>query len=304
MKKRKQISIALCALAAAFLIAGCGDKKTVSVSGGVSDYGPEQDSVLASDEAEDGAVSEEAEIRNEETASAEESAVVEETVSAEENASDGEMASDQESAALLEEIPAVKGIYVTGPMAGTDNMDNLIALVDETELNALVIDIKNDEGYVVCEMDSPTVSEVGSVKRYVRDMPGLIQKCKEKGIYLIARIVAFKDPLLAEAKPEWSLHLADGSIFRDKSGLAWVNPYEEAVWDYLVEVALEAVEMGFDEIQFDYIRFSTDSGMKDVDFGPAAAERSKEDVVADFTAYACENFMRQEQRCLQMFMAL
>ena len=56
----------------------------------------------------------------------------------------------------------LKGIYVTGPMAGTDNMDNLIALVDETELNALVIDIKNDEGYVVCEMDSPTVSEVGS----------------------------------------------------------------------------------------------------------------------------------------------
>lgn len=189
---------------------------------------------------------------------------------------------------ISESADPVKGIYVTGPMAGTENMNNLIALVDETELNALVIDVKNDEGYVVCSMESPTVSEVGAVKRYVRDMPALVQKCKEKGIYLIARIVAFKDPLLAEAKPEWSLHLADGSIFRDKDGLAWVNPYEEAVWDYLVEVGLEAARMGFDEIQYDYIRFSTDKGMKDVDFGPSAAERSKEEVVTDFTAYACE----------------
>ena len=95
----------------------------------------------------------------------------------------------------------VKGIYVTGPMAGTSNMDSLIDLVDRTELNTLVIDVKNDEGRVVCEMDTPLVSQIGAVKRYVQDMPSLVQKCKEKGIYLIARIVAFKDPFLAAANP-------------------------------------------------------------------------------------------------------
>lgn len=181
--------------------------------------------------------------------------------------------------------PKVKGIYVTGAMAGTANMDQLIDLVDRTELNALVIDVKNDEGYVVCDMDAPLVSEVGSVRRYVKDMPELIRKCKEKGIYLIARIVAFKDPVLAEAKPEWSLHNADGTIFRDKSGLAWVNPYEEQVWEYLLQVAQGAVALGFDEIQFDYVRFSTDSGMKQVDFGSKAGQQSREEAIETFVAY-------------------
>lgn len=180
----------------------------------------------------------------------------------------------------------VKGIYVTGPMAGTSNMDALIDLVDRTELNALVIDVKNDEGRVVCEMDTPLVSEIGAVKRYVQDMPALVNKCKEKGIYLIARIVAFKDPFLAQARPEWSLHNEDGSVFYDKDGLAWVNPYEPQVWEYLLEVSRGAVELGFDEIQFDYVRFSTDSGMKQVDFGPLAEGKSKEEAISEFAAYA------------------
>lgn len=184
--------------------------------------------------------------------------------------------------------PKVKGIYVTGPMAGTANMDALIELVERTELNAMVIDIKNDEGYVTFEMDSPLVQEIGSTKRYVKDMPELVRKCKEKDIYLIARIVAFRDPVLAEAKPEWCLHNADGTVFRDKSGLAWVNPYEEQVWDYLVEVAQGAVEVGFDEVQFDYVRFSTDSGMKQVDFGPAAQDKEKTEVITQFASYAAK----------------
>lgn len=180
--------------------------------------------------------------------------------------------------------PKVKGIYVTGAMAGTDGMDDLIELVDRTELNAIVIDIKNDEGYVVCEMDAPLANEIGSVKRYVRDMPALIRKCKEKHIYLIARIVSFRDPLLAEAKPEWCLHLTDGSVFRDKSGLAWINPYEKQAWEYLRQIAAGAVRLGFDEVQFDYIRFSTDSGMKNVDFGPGADGVEKTQIIEEFAA--------------------
>lgn len=197
-------------------------------------------------------------------------------------------AEEAADAVRLAERPKVRGIYVTGPMAGTANMDELIGLVGRTELNAMVIDIKNDEGYVTCDMDAALVQEVGSVKRYIRDVPALVQKCKEKDIYLIARIVAFRDPLLAEAKPEWSLHNADGTVFRDKSGLAWVNPYEKEVWDYLAEVAEGAIDLGFDEVQFDYIRFSTDSGMKNVDFGPAAEGREKTEVIAEFAAYAAQ----------------
>ena len=182
----------------------------------------------------------------------------------------------------------VKGIYVTGAMAGTSNMDNLIDLVDRTELNTMVIDVKNDEGRVVYDMDSALVREIGAVKEYVSDMPGLIRKCKEHGIYLIARIVAFKDPFLAENRQDLALTDKNGSIFRDKSGLAWVNPYKREVWDYLLEIARQAASVGFDEIQFDYIRFSTDAGMSKVDFGEDALEQDKEDVITEFTIYAAQ----------------
>ena len=192
-----------------------------------------------------------------------------------------------------EERVKVKGIYVTGAMAGTSGMDDLIALVDRTELNTMVIDVKNDDGRVVYEMDTPMVSEIGSSKKLVSDMPGLIQKCKEHDIYLIARIVAFKDPFLAENRTDLALHDESGNLFRDSSGLAWVNPYKEEVWEYLLEIAEEAVAIGFDEIQFDYIRFATDSGMKNVDFGPEAEGKSREAVITEFVEYASERLHSQ-----------
>ena len=192
-----------------------------------------------------------------------------------------------------EERVKVKGIYVTGAMAGTSGMDDLIALVDRTELNTMVIDVKSDDGRVVYEMDTPMVSEIGSSKKLVSDMPGLIQKCKEHDIYLIARIVAFKDPFLAENRTDLALHDESGNLFRDSSGLAWVNPYKEEVWEYLLEIAEEAVAIGFDEIQFDYIRFATDSGMKNVDFGPEAEGKSREAVITEFVEYASERLHSQ-----------
>ena len=178
-------------------------------------------------------------------------------------------------------------------MAGTSGMDDLIALVDRTELNTMVIDVKNDDGRVVYEMDTPMVSEIGSSKKLVSDMLGLIQKCKEHDIYLIARIVAFKDPFLAENRTDLALHDESGNLFRDSSGLAWVNPYKEEVWEYLLEIAEEAVAIGFDEIQFDYIRFATDSGMKNVDFGPEAEGKSREAVITEFVEYASERLHSQ-----------
>lgn len=184
----------------------------------------------------------------------------------------------------------VKGIYVSGPIAGTKKyMDELIDLVDTTELNAMVIDIKNDDGEITYKMDLPEVKELEADVNYISDIKGLIVKLKEKDIYLIARIVAFKDPVLAKGRPDLSLKKKDGSIFYDKSGLSWVNPYKKEVWDYLVAVAKEAANLGFDEIQFDYIRFSTDSGIKEVNFGEEGKKKSKIETITEFTKYASEN---------------
>lgn len=183
----------------------------------------------------------------------------------------------------------VKGIYVTGPMAGsTNNMADLIDLVESTELNTMVIDIKNDSGEITYKMDNEVAKEIGATVNYISNIKELIARLKAKGIYLIARVVAFKDPILAESKPELSIKNADGTIFRDRSNLAWVNPYKKEVWEYLVSISKEAAELGFDEIQFDYIRFSTDSGMKQVSFGEEAKDKSKIEAITEFTKYAYE----------------
>ena len=212
------------------------------------------------------------------------------TVDGDTAANSGASTGSVEDAATVKELNRVKvkGIYVSGPMAGTAGMDNLIALVDRTELNALVIDVKNDDGYLTCELDVPLAEQIGSEKHYIKDLPALVQTCKEKNIYLIARVVAFKDPILAGKMPEWSLHNSDGSVFRDKSGLAWVNPYRKEVWEYLASVGEAAIKAGFDEVQYDYVRFSTDSRMKQVDFGDSTKGRTKTEAISGFTLYASE----------------
>ena len=195
---------------------------------------------------------------------------------------------EPEEEVVIKEPVKVKGIYVTGPIAGTEKMDELIALVEETELNTMVIDIKNDEGAVTYKMQSDMVLEIESGVRYIRDIDALVEKLHEKDIYLIARIVAFKDPYLAEKKPELSLKTKSGEIFRDKNKEAWVNPYKKEVWDYLMEIGAQAAEAGFDEIQFDYIRFSTDANADDIDYGEEAGAKTKEEAITEFTEYAYE----------------
>lgn len=187
----------------------------------------------------------------------------------------------------------VKGIYVSGPVAGIDRIDTLIELIDQTELNAMVIDIKNDEGRVTYKMQSEQVLEIDAGVSYIKDIEELVSRCKEKNIYLIARIVTFRDPYLAEKKPEWAVHTKDGNIFRDKSGLAWVNPYKREMWDYIAEIASQAADAGFDEIQFDYIRFSTDIKEEEVDYGEEAEQVSKIEIITEFTKYMYEKLAPQ-----------
>lgn len=186
----------------------------------------------------------------------------------------------------------VKGIYVTGPVAGSSKkMNELVKLVETTKLNAMVIDIKNDGGEITYKMDYGVANKIGSTKNYIKDIKTLVQDLKAKDIYLIARIVTFKDPILAEKIPDYSIKNTDGSIFRDNQGLAWLNPYKREVWKYVLNVAARAAALGFDEIQFDYIRFPTAPNMKNVTYGAEEKLVSKQDLIAQFTQCAA-NFLR------------
>lgn len=182
----------------------------------------------------------------------------------------------------------VKGIYVSGPMAGSGGMEELIRLVDETELNTMVIDVKNDEGNITYQMDFPMAQDMNACIGYIRDMDTLMALLKEHGIYTIARIVCFKDPYLAESYPELALKKPDGAPVTDAYGLSWVNPYKEEVWDYLVQVGLKAAETGFDEIQYDYVRFPIGEDADAADYGVDMSTVPKKDAISGFLSYAAQ----------------
>ena len=203
---------------------------------------------------------------------------------------------EQTTADRMEGRTKVKGIYVTGPRAGSAGMADLIRLVDETELNAMVIDVKNDEGNVTFRLtdeeitqDIPVldqISEMGAGVRYIRDIQAMMQELKEHNIYTIARIVCFKDPCLAAAQPELALTKPDGKPVTDANGLAWVNPYKQEVWEYLTELAEMAADLGFDEIQYDYVRFPVGSDADAAEYGVDMDDYPKKQAIQDFLLYA------------------
>jgi hypothetical protein len=134
--------------------------------------------------------------------------------------------------------------------------DPALKMIEETELNALVIDVKGDRGMIPYRSTVPLAAEVGGQRIItVRDIDGLLASFKEKGIYTIARIVVFKDDLLAAARPDLAVKTSTGDLWRDRERLAWVDPFRKEVWSYNIQIAEEAAKLGFDEIQFDYVRF-------------------------------------------------
>lgn len=182
----------------------------------------------------------------------------------------------------------VKALYLASkPVGNAERMDNLISIMDETELNAVVIDIKDDYGKITYNMENvPAVVELESIESCIDDLPGLLKKFREHDIYCIARIVTMRDPHLARVKPEWMLINPDGTVYKDNSGYPWVNPYKEEYWKYVLDIAKECGNVGFQEIQFDYFRFCTDRGADDCIFlEEDVKERDKISVITELAEY-------------------
>jgi hypothetical protein len=153
-------------------------------------------------------------------------------------------------------------------------------LIEETELNALVIDVKGDRGMIPYRSSVPLATEVGGQKIItVRDAEGLMASFKERGIYTIARIVVFKDNLLAGARPDLAVKTPTGEPWRDRESLAWVDPFRKEVWDYNIQIAVEAAKLGFDEIQFDYVRFPDSHSPR---FSQPSTEEARVKAITDF----------------------
>lgn len=148
---------------------------------------------------------------------------------------------------------AVRGIYVTGHSAGGERFNTLLDLVDSTELNAMVIDIKDDHGNLTYRPDENS-PYYDIARNYIGNPTEMMEVLEEKDIYPIARIVVFKDTVLAKERPDLSF-TENGEVWLNNRDEAFVNPYEKEVWEYNIDIAIKAAEMGFQEIQFDYVRF-------------------------------------------------
>ncbi|WP_340022641.1 putative glycoside hydrolase [Paenibacillus sp. FSL K6-1096] len=184
------------------------------------------------------------------------------------------------------DAPKVKGIYVTAYSAGGARMENLLALLDKTELNSMVIDIKDDAGYITYKTDNPELQRMGHPQPFIGDINKLMTRLKEHEVYPIARIVVFKDSVLAKKNKELSFVNADGSVWANKGGDSFVNPYNEAVWKYNVDIAKEAVKLGFKEIQFDYVRFPEGFEKRADKLKYTKSDRPRVEIIADFVKYA------------------
>ncbi|UUZ93874.1 putative glycoside hydrolase [Paenibacillus sp. P25] len=188
------------------------------------------------------------------------------------------------------DAPKVKGIYATAHSAGGSRLNTLLKLIDDTELNAMVVDIKDDWGYITYDTGNPELNAMETTQKIIPDMGKLMSTLQEHQVYPIARIVVFKDTVLAKKRPDLSYLNPDGSLWGNSKNPpdSFVNPYKKEVWDYNVAVAKEAAKAGFKEIQFDYVRFPegfetrADKLIYDKD------ERTRIEAVAEFVKYARE----------------
>lgn len=170
--------------------------------------------------------------------------------------------------ATLEQF-AVRALYATALTVGnSETWPELLNIADTTEINAMVVDLKDSSGHVFFDTQVPLAAQLGA-KNVLFDAAAVVAELKAKNIYSIARIVVFEDPILADARPDLSIMDATtGDVWTTFNGLAWVNAHEREVWQYNIDLAVEAANLGFDEIQLDYIRFPSDGVLENADYGP------------------------------------
>lgn len=184
------------------------------------------------------------------------------------------------------ELPRqVRGIYSTSWIAGSSKMDEIIRFIKQTRVNTLVIDVKDDTGIISFPASVPLAREIGATSHRVANLKELLSRLHQEHIYTIARIVVFKDPLLAKEHPELAVLDKNGGLWHDRKGMVWVDPNSRRVWKYNLDIAKEAVALGFNEIQFDYVRFLSDGKIANCVY-PFATGIPKEDVIRDFLLYA------------------
>lgn len=196
-----------------------------------------------------------------------------------------------------------KGIYLSSWTAGDNSrMNQIIDFLGRTELNTLVIDIKDSTGHVAYDSQVAQVKQWDSKEVKINNLNRLLDNLYQKGIYTIARLPVFEDTELAVKNPNLALkNKSTGKIWRDHKGLAWVDPASEEVWAYNIALAREAFELGFDEVNFDYVRFPSDGDISQITYPFWDGKTAKAEVMRKFFEYQKINLEKYGPRSVDLF---
>ncbi len=190
----------------------------------------------------------------------------------------------------IETPEKLKAIYMTSWAMGNQKFrDHLFDLIEHTEINAVVIDVKDYAGRIAFEVDNKEISDLGVVEDRIPDIKDLIDRLHAKNIYVIGRISSFQDSYMIKVHPEWAVKTKAGDVWKDYKGIKWLDAGAKPVWDYLVAVGHEAYKVGFDELNFDYIRFPSDGDMDNISYSWSAG-RNRQQVMREFFAYIGQSF--------------
>ena len=183
----------------------------------------------------------------------------------------------------------LKAVYMSSWAAGNEKFrKELFDLVDTTEINAVVIDVKDYSGRISFPVDDPQLVEIGASQNRIPDVKELITKLHERNVYVIARISSFQDSFLINVHPDWAVKTGAGKVWQDYKGVKWLDAGAQPVWDYLIAIGKQSYAYGFDEINFDYIRYPSDGNLKDIVYSWGAG-RNRREVMHDFYLYLREH---------------
>lgn len=179
----------------------------------------------------------------------------------------------------------VKALYMSGWVAGNEKLrDNLVKIIDTTELNAVVIDVKDYTGRLSFLVKDPELKKINSAEERVKDIREFIGQLHDRGIYVIGRISSFQDSFLVNTHPEFAVKTKAGKVWKDYKGVSWLDAGAKPVWEYLARIGDESYSVGFDELNFDYIRFPSDGNMIDIAYSFSNG-RPRAEVMKSFFEY-------------------
>lgn len=179
----------------------------------------------------------------------------------------------------------IRGIHITGPLMSIPGRFQRYLALRKQGLNTVEVDLKDESGNVSFDRGAPAIARTDGAARGYFELQQAAAQAHSAGVYLIGRVVTFEDPITATAHPELAIHQSDGSLWHTTGGLAWLNPYNRKAWRYDVDVAVAAAKAGFDEIQFDYVRFPSDGDVSIMRF-PGAHAQPKNATIPAFLRYA------------------